>query len=286
MPYHGLRFDSGGRCVHNPHGDGTIPRAAKVNAYAVAERYGALWVWMGTADTADAALIPDLSEIGKREGWNVIHGTLKVPAHYELLTDNLLDLSHVAYLHPFLTFSGPLAEGYREERPMQQQGDTVWSMHKMLNAPINPLFGMLWDGAPEIIDMRGHMRWNAPANLFLDVGVSPANRPVTEGVWLPTAHLLTPETGTSTHYFWAQARNVKLDDPELDQQLWHGIDGALRTEDEPMEVACQQMMGTSDLMSLKPVLLEGDAPAVRVRRILAEQLKQQSGANERRIATA
>jgi vanillate O-demethylase monooxygenase subunit len=106
MPYHGLRFDSGGRCVHNPHGDGTIPRAAKVNAYAVAERYGALWVWMGTADTADAALIPDLSEIGKREGWNVIHGTLKVPAHYELLTDNLLDLSHVAYLHPFLTFSG------------------------------------------------------------------------------------------------------------------------------------------------------------------------------------
>jgi len=24
-PYHGLRFDRSGRCVHNPHGDGRIP---------------------------------------------------------------------------------------------------------------------------------------------------------------------------------------------------------------------------------------------------------------------
>ena len=38
-PYHGLRFDGGGACVHNPHGDGRIPVAAKVRSYPVVERW-------------------------------------------------------------------------------------------------------------------------------------------------------------------------------------------------------------------------------------------------------
>ena len=33
-PYHGLRFDRTGQCVHNPHGDGRIPSAARVTRYS------------------------------------------------------------------------------------------------------------------------------------------------------------------------------------------------------------------------------------------------------------
>ena len=43
--YHGLRFEGGGACVHNPHGP--VPRAAHVRSYPLLERYSAVWIWMG-----------------------------------------------------------------------------------------------------------------------------------------------------------------------------------------------------------------------------------------------
>ena len=79
-PYHGLEFDGSGACVHNPHGDGAIPKAAKVKAYPLVERYSLLWIWMGDPHLADAALIPDFNcmdedhwYVGKRYLLSLIH---------------------------------------------------------------------------------------------------------------------------------------------------------------------------------------------------------------------
>ena len=52
--YHGLRFDAAGLCTHNPHGDGSIPKAAKVRSYPLLERHGALWIWTGEAAQAES----------------------------------------------------------------------------------------------------------------------------------------------------------------------------------------------------------------------------------------
>src|ERR1700677_2136062 len=49
-PYHGLRFDAQGACVHNPHG-GFIPRAAKDKRYHEFARYHAIWIWPGASAT-------------------------------------------------------------------------------------------------------------------------------------------------------------------------------------------------------------------------------------------
>lgn len=276
-PYHGLRFDDSGACVHNPHGDGAIPRAAKVPAYPLVERHGVLWIWMGDPELADPGTVVDVREIEQRQGWDTIHGYLRVGAHYELLTDNLMDLSHVPFLHPFLSFDGPPPPGFAERRELKQDGNTVYSMHVNLNMPMTPLFKMLWGGGtvPPVADMRAHMRWDAPSTLLLDVGVSPSGCPVSDGPSLPIAHLLTPETETSTHYFWVQARDRELDNPELSARLTHDINAVFRDEDERMIVACAEMMGTNDLFSLKPVLLPGDAPAVRARRVLASLIDKE-----------
>lgn len=45
-PCHGLRFDGGGACVHNPHGDGKIPQAARCAATRWSRRWSAVWIWM------------------------------------------------------------------------------------------------------------------------------------------------------------------------------------------------------------------------------------------------
>ena len=90
------------------------------------------------------------------------------------------------------------------------------------------------------------------------------------------AHLLTPETETSTHYFWIVGRNTHVDNAELGRQLAAGLAATFSNEDSPMLAACQERMGTTDLMSLKPVLLPTDASALRARRLLDARLRAQS----------
>ena len=278
-PYHGLEFGPDGVCTHNPHGDCSIPKAARVKAYPLEERQGALWIWMGNAEKADPSAIVDIGEVDGRPGYATVRGHLMVKGHYELMSDNLLDLSHVPFLHPFLSFSGKPPEGFRVENELVQDGNTVWSKFWNYKAPVSPLFAMLWDGAPQTGTMRAHMRWDPPCTLYLDVGMSPDDGPESEGVAIPIVHLLVPETENSTHYFWAQARNRKIEDEGISAAMAQSIDEVFRNEDERMIEACAQMMGTTDLMSLKPVLLPGDAPAIRARRVLSALIENEQKAS-------
>ena len=262
--YHGLRFGSAGVCVHNPHGP--IPKAARVASFPLLERFGLVWIWMGEPAGADAGKLPDFSVIAGDDQHAVVRGYLHVRANYELVTDNLLDLSHAAYLHPFL---GNPDSSERNRFEMKQTGNTVWAYNTMPGEPLTKLFKMMWTSPSEVGDRRAHMRWDPPANLLLDVGFTECGRPESEGPAMPSAHLLTPETERTTHYFWAAARNRGLDNAELGEKIRAGMDSAFRLEDEPMIVECQDRMGQVDLMSLQPVMLPTDVAAVRARRVLA-----------------
>jgi len=279
-PYHGLRFDHTGACVHNPHGDGAIPKAAVVKAYPVIEKHGALWVWMGEAHRADASLLPDFGMTDQRDGWSRIQGYLHVKAHYQLVIDNLLDLSHVQFLHPFLASDVPPPPEFRPNIGMEQIGHSVLAINEFRHMPNTGLYQMLWERGepPATCEMRANIRWFAPSTLLLDTGATYVDRPREDGPSAPSSHWLTPETATTTHYFWAAARDRHVGNEVVSQQMAAGIDGAFRNEDEPMIEAVQQNMGTTDLMSLKPVLLPTDAPAIRARRILDALLAEQNAA--------
>jgi vanillate O-demethylase monooxygenase subunit len=272
-PYHGLRFAADGRCVHNPHGP--IPAAATLKTYPLLERYGAVWIWMGQADKADTNTLPDFSVMADAANYAIVRGALAIGANYELIIDNLLDLSHAQFLHPLL---GNADSSERAIFKMRVDGDTVWSLTDMPNEPITRLFQMMWTSPSKTGDRRAHMRWDAPSNMLLDVGFTECGRPTNEGPTMFSAHLLTPETERSTHYFWATARDAMRDDASVSEKIRVGIDTAFRTEDAPIIAACQQRMGTTDLMSLKPLLLKSDAAAVSARRVLAKLLAAEQGA--------
>jgi vanillate O-demethylase monooxygenase subunit len=275
-PYHGLVFGPDGDCVHNPHEEGAIPKAAKVPHYPLVERWDALWIWMGDPQQADPATIPDLTEASARPGWAFVTGSLEVPVNYEMVADNLLDLSHVPYLHPFLTPREAPPPEFKVMRDLRQDGDTVWSMHCNLNSRITPLLGMLWEDAPPLIEGYFDMRWQPPSNLMMVAGAAVMGSQRQEGAAIPMAHLLTPADEHTTHYFWSQARNRKVGMPEVDEQVRTGIAHAFQHEDEAMMAECYALMGTPDLMSLKPVLLPGDAAALRARRILASRIEAEA----------
>jgi len=270
-PYHGLRFDRTGRCVHNPHGDGTIPPGAQVKSYPLVERHHALWIWPGDPALADPAAIPDFS-LYDRADIVSSRDYLHVEAHYELINDNLLDLSHAAFLHPFLA---PESFAARSRSKVEQEGGTVYSYLWNDDEPITPLFRLVWDREADHGDMRSHMRWTAPSNLLLDVGVTDVGGVPEEGPWLPSAHLLTPETEHSTHYFWMVGRNRQPDNAGLGQIIHDGIKQAFETEDEPMIAQVASNMAGRDFWSMHPAILVGDSAAVRARRMLARMIREE-----------
>lgn len=55
---------------------------------------------------------------------------------------------------------------------------------------------------------------------------------------------------------------------QIAEQQVSALNQPFSTEDLPMLEAQQQMIGDADFWSLKPVLLPGDAAAVRARRVL------------------
>lgn len=108
--YHGLRFDTSGECTHIPSG-GPMPRELQVESYPVIERWEWLWIWMGDPALADPALVPDLTSYGFGcEGWHAETGPLlECKSNYLLPFENLLDASHITFLHEGQIDAGQVA---------------------------------------------------------------------------------------------------------------------------------------------------------------------------------
>jgi phenylpropionate dioxygenase-like ring-hydroxylating dioxygenase large terminal subunit len=95
--YHGLKFGPDGRCNEIP-GQATIPAKAVVRGYPVVESGSWIWVWMGEAARADVSQIPSTIAASDPH-WNMQMGCLDYAANHQLINDNLLDLSHLAFVH-------------------------------------------------------------------------------------------------------------------------------------------------------------------------------------------
>lgn len=266
--YHGLTFNAQGHCVANPLG-GATPAAAKVRGLPVVEQDRALWVWMGAPERADASQIPRypcMSDPTLR----FVFGYTYAKAHYELITDNLMDLSHAAFLHP--AFGGM---DYVPEFKTEQDGNTVWSRYisrDMPNAEFFQVLGGNWEGH---IDAWDDMRWNAPATMYLVSGGVPTGRPHSEGLQIPAIHTLCPESSDGTHYFWASA--VHKDNPISDADYITMLSQAFDVEDKPMIEAAHARMKGREFWGMKPVLLGYDAGAVRTRRLLKAMIEKEAG---------
>lgn len=271
-PYHGLRFGVDGSCVDNPIGTGVIPRAARVPSYPVQERNGIVWLWFGPDAAAPERIVPfDLFD--DREKFATIQGYVPIQAQYGLVSDNLLDLSHAEFLHPQLSSPG---SNRRVQFSMAQEGEVVVAKNWRPGEPITELFrfGMGAD-APEQVDHRSIVRWYAPSTLSVEVGATAVGKAPEEGVTTITAHLITPETETTSHYFWKLARDFRLDDAPFASKLYDLVQSAFLREDKPMIEAQQRYMKSQSLEESNPVLLSSDAATARARRIMNEKLKAQ-----------
>ena len=273
-PYHGLTFDAAGTCVRNPYSD-TLPKGAAVRSFPVAERDGIAWFWAGEADRADAEAIPDFAMLFVPGHGVPIMGRMDMAAPYEMGTDNLLDLSHIEFVHKgSFAGNGVIFAGRHELREDGERLHSNWWMPDVAAPPHT--FG-LYDPAMRC-DHWLDMRWDAPAAMYLEVGACPAGGDRTEAVLAHQAHILTPETTTSTHYFWATTRGHPPTD-EGDAMLRGLMEQAFVDEDKPIIQATFDNMDGRDFWDLKPAFLGIDAGGTTARRKLARMIRdEQAGA--------
>jgi phenylpropionate dioxygenase-like ring-hydroxylating dioxygenase large terminal subunit len=137
-PYHGWRYDGTGAVVKIPSltpGERISPHFC-VDDHPVVVRYGWIWVWWGDAAAADPAYLPDipfLDPAGDPPGGRLTRFTYRAPQ--ELVVENLLDLTHLDFVHGAI-FGDPYGAG--EEQILVDHTDEVITMTRLAEQRLPP----------------------------------------------------------------------------------------------------------------------------------------------------
>jgi len=208
--YHGMTFNTVGKCIRVPGQDNT-PERANVDAYPVEERHGIVWVWMGDASLADPAKIFDIPELSD-DKWHIHHGgQLHITAHYLNVAENLVDPAHVSFVHPTT-----LGNAASENVPVHvsTSGDVISAWRWIRDAPPIGFFR-------EFGGFEGHVdRWHyydlhLPSTAVIDFGsiATEENCPEEErdrGVRVFALHFVTPINENYTIDHWMHLRNAAV----------------------------------------------------------------------------
>ena len=118
-PFHGFRYDAGGRCVATEYGR-AAPRSALMGTWPVREVGGVIVVWAGAPETGPTWEVPSLD----MRGWSPWKVTrYAVSGHPQETTENSVDLGHFSVVH-----------GYRDvgqTRPLDTDGPHLTIAYRM-----------------------------------------------------------------------------------------------------------------------------------------------------------
>ena len=272
--YHGLKFDVSGRCVEVP-GQPEAPAGAKVRGYPTHEKNNIVWIWMGDADKADVAKIPDLPWLSDPK-WAATPGRLYVKTNYQFIIDNLLDLTHVAHVHK-KTIAGDPREATTPTKT-ERLNDGVRVGRWMIDFVPPPLFAKAGNFT-ENVDRWQFVTWHPPGIVYLDVGCAKAGTGApqgdrSQGISIWSSHLITPETEHSSHYMFGFSRDFKTDDKEMSKLLYEGSRATFLEDVEFLE-AVQNNRVDGSLDGL--IHITADAAQLQARRMLGSMIGAEQG---------
>ncbi len=281
--YHGLLYDPSGTCIHVPS-QTSIPADARVRSYPVVERYHWIWIWMGDPALADPDLIEDYHWTDDPD-WRAKGERLDLAGNYLLLVDNLLDLTHLQFIHPTTLGTDAVAAApIKTEREDRLVRVTRW----VLDSPPPPFFQKAGGFAPDQhIDRWQIIEYTPPAFVRLDVGGAVAGTGAqqgdrSQGFSMRNLNAITPETEKTTHYFWAQAHDFKIDDPTVTELLFQQVHTAFL---EDLAALKAQQANLDRFPGAPQVDFNQDAGGIQARRIVDNLLAEERAGKQAR-ATA
>ncbi|MDE1949374.1 MAG: aromatic ring-hydroxylating dioxygenase subunit alpha [Burkholderiales bacterium] len=273
--YHGLRFDAQGRCVEIP-GQPVVPPKAFVRAFPVVERARWIWIWMGDAARADPDSIPDTHWLDD-PAWRGLPGYMHYDVDHLSIADNLCDFNHLPYVHP-TTLGG--SEQYAQERPLVERLADGVRVTRWLSDIETPPFVRKVVSMPPRVDRWNIYSFTLPGLFVMDSGSAPVGQGARAGnragaACFRSCQALTPETATSTHYFFSQLHDFALDQPEVTRAIHSIIEQAFK-EDERMIGGQQRTLALDPSFEMLPLAM--DAALSHYRRVYAESLAAEQAA--------
>jgi phenylpropionate dioxygenase-like ring-hydroxylating dioxygenase large terminal subunit len=219
--YHGLLYAPSGKCIEIP-GQDKIPAKACVKAYTVAERNQIIWIWMGIdADTAPDCAPPEYF-VHDSPKYKYKHGMFHYDAPYQLIHDNLLDLSHLGYVH-LKTIGGNPKLHMQAPTNVDSSGDTVRVVRWMKSSVPPATYSQAWP-YKGLIDrwqeIDFHVTFLAIWTGAVDANTDALDDPERGGLHMRGFHGVTPETDSSSHYFWSMASTSHPDMPDNRQLVY------------------------------------------------------------------
>ena len=274
--YHGLTFNTHGQCTKAPTQD-RIPPTAVVRSYPAIDRYGLLWVWMGSRD-ADENALPAIDNVDE-PGWHITGGdSLMCHCNYLYLVDNLLDPSHVAWVHRS-SFAAP---GTEDTPLVTEESDNGLVVHRWIFNGSPPPFYQPLIRFTGKCDRLQHYEIRYPStavnkSVFCPAGKGGDNwEPSSDSYQMVSYNFLTPVDERSTRYFWLQQRNTDIDDDNITRQIADGARNAFREDKAVLEAVHTGF----ERDTARPVNLALDASALRYRKCLENRIAAELDAGQ------
>ena len=270
--YHGLKFDATGRCVEVPGVD-IVPSRARVATYPLVVKNRWVFVWMGDPDRADPALLPDNVSCDHPE-WRNKPGYMHYDTNYLLICDNLLDFSHLSYVHENTLGGSPAIAQSRAEIELIPRGLRV--TRRVPDVPA-PAFYKRFRDFDSNIDRWFIYDFILPGTLLMHSGGKPvasAEGDMTDAVQLHSCQTLTPETQHSTHYFFQQSHRAGEGDERIVQSIYDTLVAAFNEDRDMIAAQARTLAMTADSTML-PLPL--DAALNQFRRLVDAELAAEVG---------
>ncbi|CAE6903522.1 2Fe-2S ferredoxin [Pseudomonas marincola] len=269
--YHGLLFNGSGQCLEVP-GQAKIPSKAKVPAFHVRERDQIIWIWFGSPNQPEPTSEPPAYDIHSSGEYLFDGDVYHYDAPYQLIHDNLLDLSHLGYVH-LRTIGGNASVHMNAQMNVESTDTSVTVTRHMPGSVPPPTYSAAYpfkdkiDRWQEIEFHVSHLRiWTGA----IDAGTDSLDNPQREGFHMRGFHGVTPETETTSHYFWTMATNPKSNEQEIKAKV---IEQTAMTFDEDKVVIEAQYRNMLEFGPKPMVDIHVDVGANRARKII-EQLRK------------
>lgn len=261
--YHGLSFGPDGQCVHVPS-QNSAPRSFKIPAYPLVEYGPWLWIWPGDPEKADQDLLPNLDEIGLNDPCMTFRtlGSHLVKARYQLINDNLLDLSHLGFLHGN-TIGTPENSSTPEE--VRKRGNYLETRRMIRNCEAPPVLKARGYEVSRIDRDTGGGFYIPGFHTTFGDTLFPEDHEISPGQVIAKTrvyHGVTPATSTTSNYFFA----VGLSDPESFDAMVAFLGKVIEEDKFAVEEVEKMLQLVSELPS--ELLIKSDHAAVEGRRML------------------
>ncbi|RNI25480.1 aromatic ring-hydroxylating dioxygenase subunit alpha [Flexivirga caeni] len=265
--YHGFEYDCSGICVKVPAQE-RIPQRAVVTSYPVHEAHRWVWIFMGDAEKANSTPVPD-NHWMTDPAWDRVTHTRLIESSAELIHDNLLDLTHESFLHESSIGDDSVFEnGVTVEASPGRISVDRWMPHCHPSPLFEKATGL------QVVDRWHTTDFQLPSLHTIHAGVVEPGGDRADGHLLEVLNAITPQTESTSWYFYGFCRNFNVGDQDLNDLLSTSLGQVL--DEDANALALQQTRMEKRPQSAPDVLIGQDAGVAKARRLLAQLLKAES----------